>query len=141
MARFFWSIVCVAAGAMFCLQMSEVLHRYFSYPKKVTVSKTAIVVKQQNTLILMLYPPCWARKGLLSFSLLLELCLDHLLSQFLTKLLLHRPLPIFTKLWGSQIFPKRWSIFLREAPFTFAIISRHKYFLIVMISGMIIFSY
>ena len=36
-ARCFWSLVCVAAGAMFCMQMSEVLQRYFSYPKKVTV--------------------------------------------------------------------------------------------------------
>nr|URS64682.1 FMRFamide-gated sodium channel 1 [Malacoceros fuliginosus] len=37
MGRLFWSLVCLAAGAMFCLQMSEVLQRYFSYPKKVTV--------------------------------------------------------------------------------------------------------
>nr|AWC68058.1 DEG/ENaC family ion channel ENaC6 [Platynereis dumerilii] len=37
MARLFWSIVCLAAGSMFCLQMSEVLTRYYSYPKKVTV--------------------------------------------------------------------------------------------------------
>ena len=35
-ARCFWSLVCVAAGAMFCMQMSEVLQRYFSYPKKVS---------------------------------------------------------------------------------------------------------
>ena len=42
MARFFWSVVCIAAGAMFCLQMSEVLHRYFSYPKKVTVSHKSL---------------------------------------------------------------------------------------------------
>ncbi|KAK2154562.1 hypothetical protein LSH36_265g03022 [Paralvinella palmiformis] len=37
LSRIFWSIVCIAAGAMFCMQMSEVLRRYFSYPKKVTV--------------------------------------------------------------------------------------------------------
>lgn len=37
MARCFWSMICITAGAMFCMQMSEVLHRYFSYPKKVTV--------------------------------------------------------------------------------------------------------
>ena len=37
LTRFFWSVVCIAAGAMFCMQMSEVLRRYFSYPKKVTV--------------------------------------------------------------------------------------------------------
>lgn len=36
-ARIFWTLVCFAAGAMFCLQMTEVLTRYFSYPKKVTV--------------------------------------------------------------------------------------------------------
>ena len=35
MARCFWAIVCIAAGAMFCMQMTEVLQRYFSYPKKV----------------------------------------------------------------------------------------------------------
>ena len=37
LARIFWSLVCITACAMFCLQMSEVLTRYFSYPKKVTV--------------------------------------------------------------------------------------------------------
>ncbi len=37
MARVFWALVCILAGAMFCLQMSEVLQRFFSYPKKITV--------------------------------------------------------------------------------------------------------
>ena len=35
--RIFWTLVCLAAGGMFCVNMSELLHRYFSYPKKVTV--------------------------------------------------------------------------------------------------------
>ena len=35
--RCFWSFVCVTAGAIFCVQISEVLRRFFSYPKKVTV--------------------------------------------------------------------------------------------------------
>ena len=35
--RFFWSMVCITAGAIFCFQISEVLRRFFSYPKKVTV--------------------------------------------------------------------------------------------------------
>ena len=33
--RCFWALICVGAGAMFCMQMTEVLTRYFSYPKKV----------------------------------------------------------------------------------------------------------
>jgi hypothetical protein len=37
-AKIFWALVCVCAGAMFCLQMTEVLTRYFSYPKKVSSS-------------------------------------------------------------------------------------------------------
>nr|AWC68059.1 DEG/ENaC family ion channel ENaC7 [Platynereis dumerilii] len=36
-AHLFWLLVCLAAIAMFCMQMAEVLQRYFSYPKKVTV--------------------------------------------------------------------------------------------------------
>ena len=36
-ARIFWSLICVAAGAMFCTQISELLQKYFSFPKKVTV--------------------------------------------------------------------------------------------------------
>ena len=33
--RCFWALICIAAGSMFCMQMSEVLTRYFSFPKKV----------------------------------------------------------------------------------------------------------
>ncbi len=36
-SRLFWTVICIAAGSMFCMQMSEVLRRYFSYNKKVTV--------------------------------------------------------------------------------------------------------
>jgi len=35
--RCIWSVVCLLAGGIFCVQMTEVLRRYFSYPKKVTV--------------------------------------------------------------------------------------------------------
>ena len=36
-ARVFWSVVCITAGGMFCVQFAELLQKYFSYPKKVTV--------------------------------------------------------------------------------------------------------
>ncbi len=34
-ARVFWSLVCVAAALMFCVQFAQLLQKYYSYPKKV----------------------------------------------------------------------------------------------------------
>ena len=35
--RLFWSIVCLAAASMFCMQFIQLLQKYYSYPKKVTI--------------------------------------------------------------------------------------------------------
>ena len=35
--RMFWSIVCLAATSMFTLQFVQLLQKYYSYPKKVTI--------------------------------------------------------------------------------------------------------
>ena len=36
-ARIFWSVVCILAASMFCVQFAQLLQKYFSYPKKVTI--------------------------------------------------------------------------------------------------------
>ena len=36
-ARIFWSVVCLCAATMFCVQFVQLLQKYFSYPKKVTI--------------------------------------------------------------------------------------------------------
>ena len=36
-SRVLWALICVVAGGLFCIQTTEVLTAYFSYPKKVTV--------------------------------------------------------------------------------------------------------
>ncbi|CAD5119559.1 DgyrCDS8157 [Dimorphilus gyrociliatus] len=43
-ARSCWIVVCVLAGSMFGMQMFEVLKRYYSYPKKVTIEVVATPV-------------------------------------------------------------------------------------------------
>ena len=35
--RIFWSIICLAAASMFCLQFAQLLKKFYSYPKKVTI--------------------------------------------------------------------------------------------------------
>ena len=35
--RIFWSLVCLAAASMFCVQFAQLLTKYYSYPKKVTI--------------------------------------------------------------------------------------------------------
>ena len=34
-ARIFWSLVCLAAALMFCVQFAQLLTKYYAYPKKV----------------------------------------------------------------------------------------------------------
>ena len=36
-ARIFWAMVCLAAFSMFCVQFTQLLQKYYSYPKKVTI--------------------------------------------------------------------------------------------------------
>nr|URS64681.1 Wamide-gated sodium channel [Malacoceros fuliginosus] len=35
--RIFWSFICLAAASMFCLQFAQLLQKYYSYPKRVTI--------------------------------------------------------------------------------------------------------
>ena len=35
--RVFWSLVCLGAALMFCLQFLQLLRKYYSYPKRVTI--------------------------------------------------------------------------------------------------------
>ena len=36
-SRIFWAVVCLCAATMFCAQFIQLLQKYFSYPKKVTI--------------------------------------------------------------------------------------------------------
>lgn len=42
--RIVWSVICLVAGLMFFAQLTEILTRYFSYPKKVTVEVVPVSV-------------------------------------------------------------------------------------------------
>lgn len=43
-ARVVWAVICFLAGLMFFAQLTEILTRYFSYPKKVTVEVVPVSV-------------------------------------------------------------------------------------------------
>jgi len=43
-SRCIWSVICITASLMFAVQMSEVLRRFFNFPKKVTIEVVAIPV-------------------------------------------------------------------------------------------------
>lgn len=36
-ARIFWSIVCICAATMFCVQFAQLLSKFYAFPKKVTI--------------------------------------------------------------------------------------------------------
>lgn len=42
--RVFWSIICFAAASMFCFQFAQLLTKYYSYPKKVTIEILPLAV-------------------------------------------------------------------------------------------------
>ncbi len=43
-ARIFWSVVCLCAATMFCVQFTQLLQKYYAYPKKVTIEIVPAVV-------------------------------------------------------------------------------------------------
>jgi len=43
-SRCIWAVICITASLIFAVQISEVLRRFFSFPKKVTIEVVAIPV-------------------------------------------------------------------------------------------------
>ncbi|ELT93367.1 hypothetical protein CAPTEDRAFT_212912 [Capitella teleta] len=42
--RAFWSVVCLAAASIFCFQFAQLLRKYYSYPKKVSIEILPLAV-------------------------------------------------------------------------------------------------
>jgi len=44
LSRCIWAVICITASLVFAVQLSQVLYRFFNYPKKVTIEVVAIPV-------------------------------------------------------------------------------------------------